>query len=1407
MPLGVDLTRLRSDLGAAPAQVFEKLCVHLFPAILERDFAPAIAGTLLALRPPDGGLEACARLADGRMVGIQAKYHGKLSSALGAVDKSIKSALTHHPDLTDLLVFLPQDLTAGGGTMPGTKQWEAAAERWAAQVHRARPGSPMRFLAYTRSDIERALVSLAEEAIPAYFDPSYLRLSDLHRHAAAAAHTVRHCRGRVDIQSPLLATFLSDTLAELDNPSALANRLAETACALRVWDGWRPALDDLPTPSAGPVTQATQRWTRSDGDRALCAEQLDTTANLLGTESRTDPQSLRRQIDQVLQLCGRAAESITGMHEELMAAVCAAKPFDPLPYVQRDSVGRLLATLDDLQTCGHRLRTVCDDPALAARQTGALLVGGGWGTGKSYGLGGWVQERITDGAPTAFVCGHEFGPGEAFEAQLPLRVSPGTRAHGLRDLLAALQQQALLTGRRAVLAIDALNEVRCLHGDVRTAFASLAELVRCYPLVTLVGTVRMDTRPAGSVGTSETAGTRVHGFLWNPGISRPGQAWRVYQDMYGLPELLLPPDVSELRRPLMLAVLAWCLHRSPQPAPGPIVTPTVGDLFQSWLLILDGDYAAHLDEAHALRACPSPAPPPLVTLACEVLSERVGEEGTLEYRAACQVLADTPGLSDPAVLLRWLENAGVLALDPNTRRVRFAIQRFAEHVRAVNLLRGRRPSRAVARIVHAVHRARDGDPESAQRADHQRMLEALAGATPHVVEGAELSDLVPRRHRSLVAGAVLESLEGRDPKRAGRSSRAFLIRQLCDPGSAPNALYSVLVNATCHKHPLGVEFLQDQLTAWRRSRFERRFAGPIVDLLADPNGIALLRRLVHWAESIGPRGDAVVEEVTSLLLWLSGVGHHSFRDACIRTAADLWVNRPELISRQLTRLGHHRDELVAEATWLAAYGALARSSPADSDHRITDPITAAITRAIARPHLRIHDAVLTVRGVLRPDAIADSAFPAVPLRRPRVAVLPFGSRIIARAASTLSWCPFEEESPRPRQTWLTSRAWFLTLGLPSRLLRRTDAGEFETSSPAVAKALQRAQQEWFAEQATRVLQTASPPDPEEQEEARYCRRAVDPTLGAGWRTRINTLARSENWWTPPFSAAEARASAAGPPAALTEVLIRSDPNGAPWLLLNGLYHLRGDEEPPKEDLPRLHLPPHIIRPTDSWRRASPAHRIPRLPPALRVESHLVPRTALSRALTQGDGVPRRLQPLENWPGHSFLAEYYTRPEFGVPRVDWSVPLPTAVNHPGSQAGPPIYGRFADPVSQPVPSRRLTEALRGHWTGHHLDFTDPSTGDLLLTDPGFAGAGPNAILLAGSAVDRLPGDDTVLLWAVTLVDPGEVRAASWSSYCVLDSGSVHTLPFPGPSTDWWVPARRWPQLGLTDWPDVSSNGSD
>ncbi|WP_030246037.1 hypothetical protein [Streptomyces sp. NRRL S-350] len=73
-----------------------------------------------------------------------------------------------------------------------------------------------------------------------------------------------------------------------------------------------------------------------------------------------------------------------------------------------------------------------------------------------------------------------------------------------------------------------------------------------------------------------------------------------------------------------------------------------------------------------------------------------------------------------------------------------------------------------------------------------------------------------------------------------------------------------------------------------------------------------------------------------------------------------------------------------------------------------------------------------------------------------------------------------------------------------------------------------------------------------------------------------------------------------------------------------------------------------------------------------------------------------------------------------------------------------------------------------------------------------------LLLRRSAVERLLGEDDVLLWAVTLVEPGSVWSVDWSAYCVLDAGAVYVLPCPGPPTGRRAPVSPWPRRGVGDW---------
>ncbi|WP_158716977.1 hypothetical protein [Streptomyces rimosus] len=1358
----MDLDRLRGDLGMERSRLFERLCVHLFPAVLAAEFGPIEDGTSHALRPPDGGLEACTRLADGRLVGVQAKYHASVASALRDVDRSVEATLTQHPDLSVLLIFVPQDFTAGGrGKQHDMKRWETAKTRWNALVARHR-STPMTFYAYTKSDIERIAIKHAPEVIPAYFDAGFARLTDIHRHSSSAAESACR-RPKLQDPTPTLRTGLSRILEEVDDPRPAAVRMTKAAQELRLWADWLPATQGLLAGTAAKVALAGQRWADSRKTRAACAIKLDATACLLEDEAFADSCQLRREIIETLNEAGVLVGEILQFHDEVLTALRESGPSETMTVRHRGAAGRLVAALADLLNCARILSDLCGDPALGARATGALLIGGGWGTGKSYGLGSWVEARIAKGAPTALVCGHEFDSNTAWDDQLPRRAAPGTHDHSVRDLLAALEMNALITGHCAVLAIDALNEIRSLRGDKRTAFASLAALVQEYPLVRLIATTRMDTRPPAPEYAIDLVRDRPYGFLWNAGVEDPHTAWRIYQDIYGLPPLLLPPDTSELRRPLLMAVLAHCLHRTPAPERGPIAVPTIGELFETWLRTLNADYAAHLGMGEELTA------PPLITRACELLGQALGEHESLAYRSACESLVSAPELTAPAALLAWMQQAGVLALDPDTTRVRFAVQRFADHIRASNLLRLPHPSRKVTPFLKEL----GGVGDDAHRAE--RMLNAMAGAAPQAHPGRELTDYLPRRVPLEVTFAVLRSLEGRNPKLVRQAAHRFVLRRIQDPGTAPWAWYSVFVNATHDGHPLGTAFLNEHLSDWGRTRLERQFVRPVLELLDYPDGLRLLRKLMHWAATTQDHTDQVVRDVSTLLIWLSAVPYEGLRNACIRTTADLWTGRSDIAYEHVHRFGDHEDALIAEACWLAAYGALARTAHVPSEPRWDE----LITRSRHRPHLRIQDTLAAVHEILHSSSA--TAFPFHELRRPRTFPFPVFQGQLRQLHNLLSWCPFQEESPIPRLTWVMRRCRALAPRAKVHLRRRRyPAGEESWASEvARTKPLISALQEWYAEEAYRHSQTAGPPTPGEWGAARYHQRGTDPTIGAAWQSRRNTQLKRGNWWGVPFTAEEFIGPPLQPPVPVTQVPVVRDRDGQTWFILHGHFHLPGDgiDDAQTDDLPELRAPKWVTSAMDIWRSTSPARKLQPIHPFVEIDAFVVhgghEKEALRRLRQERYHNTLRY----SWPGQAYLAEYYRRPDFAnAQEATGAFFFPTTLNYPSTPAAPPIRGRFALPYEHPVPTRRLVESLGLQWSGRRLDFTTPGAEQLALTDPGFDGEGPRALLLDSSATHKLTEDGWTLLWRLHAIHSGEWDL-TWTGYCSLKSGKLVDLTAP------------------------------
>ncbi|MEV5239709.1 hypothetical protein AB0K89_11435 [Streptomyces cinnamoneus] len=1170
-----------------------------------------------------------------------------------------------------------------------------------------------------------------------------IRLEDLNRKAVATSRGVRRVLRPHGPETPWLHTPLSDVLEELNDPAPTVVRVRRAADALKPWIDWQPCSEGLSSPTAGRANAAFAAWNSGEGDRAECHLAIEELAATLGSARPESPRDDSTDVVAVLRRTAAVAQGMRTLVGELCAAFDAAGPVDDLPTGHLLTQRELFHAIEALEVCRGRLARLAVDAVLLARVTGALLIAGGWGTGKSYGLGTWVEARVEAGAPVAFVSGRELSGSEPWEDRLVGVAAPGSQGGPVRKLLAALQEYAEATGKNAALVVDALNDVTGLRGRESDAFGALAVLLKGFPSVMLVASTRLDRRL-----TATEAEQSPYGVHWANGVADPGRAWEVMRDVYKVPALVLPPDVAELRRPLMLTVLAWCLYRERDvTAPeAPVSVPTVGDLFERWLRILDGDYFEYL------HGRPPDIEHPLVSRACALLGKRIGLLESLDYHEACDALRGEKELGDRAQLLEWLFQAGVLASDSRNRRIGFAVQRFAEHIWAGNLLQEPGHRKRLVCLLNEV----DGPERVPGRA--YRLLSALAGVVPHIHAEAELPRFLPRRLPSAAVLAILDSFQGRDAQLIHGPSLDFLREWTAAPETAPWVWYTVLVNSASRGHPAGAGFLHGELVGLGRDRLAARFIVPVLGLLEDHDGLNMLQRFISWASSATQGAPAGAAEVAKVLLWLAAVPSQPLRAMCVRIVARVWRDAPETAIEQLELFGASDDAYVAEASWLAAYGALLIGGEATSPARWEG----IMARSERKPHRSVLQTISSIRSLLgRPGAEPSQA---LPVKLPRASLLPVSKRTAERCALYFESMVWTTDSHPERFGWMIRRSRILK---PRRLevkLRRRSGYRID-EWPAYAqqqKLLETVLEEWHGAAAPgsgeqRPWSTSSAPCVLDR------RHAIDPTLPPEWSHSVEMSKSSQSWWCALLQDGDTSIALRelGPASFMTVC----DPSGHSWHVLHSEYDLRCDEAEGKDDLPVLVTDRYALLRHESVSRAGAPIKRGNGQCAVRVEvaAALARTDAKDSAVAGLTGSHEPLRLSEPWPSQMYLAEYYQQLQC------------TEGPHHTAEATFPATARYEDtfllrlqdggrgkPATRAVPSRALAERLGLHWSGRRLDFRVSAGERPVIRDPSFTCPGPPALLLAAATADALTARGWTLVWRVRVTENGRFGQTTWTA---------------------------------------------
>jgi len=174
--------------SVSPAKAFEAFSAQLFERWVRREYGDNLQFYALHGVGGDGGVEAFATLADGSVVGLQAKWFpGNLdSSRIKQIWGSITTARTRYPNLVRYVVTMPTNLTLGGpAPKRGARQGKApkgGVERWQELVDKVTTTYPGLILErWDEQGIRKQLDLVANhELYAAWFSGAFLSLSELH---------------------------------------------------------------------------------------------------------------------------------------------------------------------------------------------------------------------------------------------------------------------------------------------------------------------------------------------------------------------------------------------------------------------------------------------------------------------------------------------------------------------------------------------------------------------------------------------------------------------------------------------------------------------------------------------------------------------------------------------------------------------------------------------------------------------------------------------------------------------------------------------------------------------------------------------------------------------------------------------------------------------------------------------------------------------------------------------------------------------------------------------------------------------------------------------------------------------------------------------------------------------------
>ena len=938
--MAVEWDKLRPWNGSQNT-AFEMLVCQL------AEYEPVPDGSIFVKKgAPDAGVECYWQRPDGRELGWQAKFFtsSPTPQQWTQVDSSVKKALDKHPNLQSYTICMAVDRPDARieSEKSFLDRWNERERKW--KCWAAKRNMCVRFFFWGTHEIVERLSRdehhgrhffwFNEEILsPAWFQR---QLDD-----AIAAVGPRYTP-KLNVQLPISKVF-----------DSLSRSPAFLAC-------FREAYGDLGKAWSRGSWRIVEEL--ASDDFASLQEKFQ---SLIRTAKRFDKQGIE-PIDwsEMESQAREVFEEVVNI-ERLIADFELNQPEDAEKAEQGSGKSSTRDRLDyaqyDLRRIQGQLREFDDfvnsAPAMQANRPALLLVGDA-GTGKTHLFGDAASNHVKSDAPAVLLLGNRFRDDEPWGQIL--------RMLGLsceRDqFLGALQVAAQLSGRRAVIFIDALNE-----GEGRRMWEkwlpSMLECLKRYPWIAIAVSVRSSYEewiiPAG------LAPDKLIRYVHQGFAGHEYDAAKAFFEHYGIQLPATPILTPEFQNPLFLSCFCLGLHNK-RLTKIPTGIKGITSVFDFFLDSVNEKLSKPELLNYDRRSR-------LVSKATSKLAEWISQTNESmipreEARAMCDSLL--PNRDYEQSLFRHLLSEGVLTEtgfygnDSEFQdMIMFSYERLADHMVMRKLIDEyvdlQKPETAFAKDQPLGRYFEDENACWRNRG----LLDALAVQGPEVFR-REIFELVPSVKGSRpVCGAFIESLVWREPDTFSEGCRPYISAHITRTDRLNSEfLNTILTITSIPNHPFNADFLHSTLVKQEMAERDAWWSIFLHDNYGEKGSID---RLIDWAWSDTDRSHISAESIRlagTALVWFLTTSHRFLRDRATKALVSLFVERVDVLCKLIPVFVDVNDLYVLERIYAVAYGCALRSNDANAKASLAQHVYDLVFRDGTPPcHILLRD---YARGVV-----------------------------------------------------------------------------------------------------------------------------------------------------------------------------------------------------------------------------------------------------------------------------------------------------------------------------------------------------------------------------------------------------------------------------------------------------------